>query len=81
MFLGFQTCSGSSLADGRHIECELIHRSQLHLYLAEAIRHLNDPEHPLTLEQLNVTAIDGIIVDNERSTGASSCTEPLSGLA
>ena len=37
---------------------------------AEAIRHLNDPEHPLTLEQLNVTTIDGVTVDNERSTGA-----------
>lgn len=40
------------------------------LEVFEAIRHLNDPEHPLTLEQLNVTSIDGIVVDNERSTGA-----------
>ena len=32
------------------------------------IRHLNDPEHPLTLEQLNVTQLDLIKVDNRRGT-------------
>lgn len=46
------------------------HRAAPRLSPAEAIRHLNDPEHPLTLEQLNVTTIDGVTVDNERSTGA-----------
>lgn len=29
----------------------------------EHIRHLNDPEHPLTLEQLNVLSVDKISVD------------------
>lgn len=38
---------------------------------AELIRHLNDPEHPLTLEQLNVTSLDGVVVDDENSTGTS----------
>ena len=28
------------------------------------IRHLNDPEHPLTLEQLNVLSIENITIDN-----------------
>ena len=32
------------------------------------IRHLNDPEHPLTLEQLNVLSVDHIEVDNETSS-------------
>ena len=31
----------------------------------ELIRHLNDPEHPLTLEQLNVLSIDHIKVDDK----------------
>ena len=30
----------------------------------EYIRHLNDPEHPLTLEQLNVVNIENISVNN-----------------
>ena len=30
----------------------------------EHVRHLNDPEHPLTLEQLKVLSIDNITVDN-----------------
>lgn len=34
----------------------------------EAIRHLNDPEHPLTLEQLNVASLDLIAVDDAAST-------------
>ncbi|TPX34925.1 hypothetical protein SmJEL517_g02591 [Synchytrium microbalum] len=33
----------------------------------ELIRHINDPEHPLTLEQLNVTQLDHISVDNDRN--------------
>ncbi|KAJ3046558.1 Mitotic spindle-associated MMXD complex subunit MIP18 [Rhizophlyctis rosea] len=33
----------------------------------ELIRHINDPEHPLTLEQLNVTQLDKISVDPEAS--------------
>jgi metal-sulfur cluster biosynthetic enzyme len=31
----------------------------------EHIRHLNDPEHPLTLEQLKVLSIENITVDND----------------
>ena len=27
----------------------------------EYIRHLNDPEHPLTLEQLNVVSLENIV--------------------
>ncbi|KAI9014913.1 hypothetical protein BC832DRAFT_546790, partial [Gaertneriomyces semiglobifer] len=33
----------------------------------ELIRHINDPEHPLTLEQLNVTQLPLITVDGERN--------------
>lgn len=32
-----------------------------------AIRDLNDPEHPLTLEQLNVLSLENIIVDDLRN--------------
>ena len=38
------------------------------LEVFEHIRHLNDPEHPLTLEQLNVAALDHIAVDDLAST-------------
>mmetsp|Transcript_11244 Transcript_11244/g.30112 ORF Transcript_11244/g.30112 Transcript_11244/m.30112 type:complete len:189 (+) Transcript_11244:184-750(+) len=34
----------------------------------EHIRHLNDPEHPLTLEQLNVVGLGNIAVDDGRSS-------------
>jgi metal-sulfur cluster biosynthetic enzyme len=34
------------------------------LSLSELIRHLNDPEHPLTLEQLNVASLDLVRVDD-----------------
>ena len=34
----------------------------------EHIRHLNDPEHPLTLEQLNVLSLDNIQVDEVQSS-------------
>lgn len=33
----------------------------------EHIRHLNDPEHPLTLEQLDVLSLDSIYVDDKES--------------
>ena len=32
------------------------------------IRNLNDPEHPLTLEQLNVVSVENIHVDDDIST-------------
>ena len=32
------------------------------------IRHLNDPEHPLTLEQLHVVCLEHIYVDDTKST-------------
>lgn len=34
----------------------------------EYIRHLNDPEHPLTLEQLNVVSIENIAVNDKENT-------------
>lgn len=34
------------------------------------IRHLNDPEHPLSLEQLKVAALEHVRVDDARNTGA-----------
>jgi metal-sulfur cluster biosynthetic enzyme len=34
----------------------------------EFIRHLNDPEHPLTLEQLNVVSVDNIAVNDKENT-------------
>ena len=33
----------------------------------ELIRHINDPEHPLTLEQLNVVSMDNIIVNDKEN--------------
>ncbi|KAJ3094944.1 MIP18 protein galla-2 [Phlyctochytrium planicorne] len=36
------------------------------LEIFDLIRHINDPEHPLTLEQLNVAQLDQITVDNEK---------------
>jgi metal-sulfur cluster biosynthetic enzyme len=36
------------------------------LEVFELIRHLNDPEHPLSLEQLNVTQLDLIHVDKKK---------------
>ena len=38
------------------------------LEIFELIRKLNDPEHPLTLEQLNVLSYDNIHVNDEEST-------------
>lgn len=37
------------------------------LEIFDLIRRINDPEHPLTLEQLNVTQHDLIQVDNSNS--------------
>ena len=34
----------------------------------ELLRHINDPEHPLTLEQLDVAKPEFIVVDDARST-------------
>lgn len=34
----------------------------------DLIREINDPEHPLTLEQLNVVELDKIDVNDEKST-------------
>ncbi len=33
------------------------------LEVFDHIRHINDPEHPLTLEQLNVTQLELVVVD------------------
>lgn len=39
------------------------------MYLvADLIRHINDPEHPLTLEQLNVVQLGHIEVDDRKGT-------------
>ncbi|CAF2842032.1 unnamed protein product [Rotaria sp. Silwood2] len=34
----------------------------------DLIRSINDPEHPLTLEELHVVDLDGITIDNQAST-------------
>ena len=34
---------------------------------AEILRHVNDPEHPLTLEQLKVMTLENIHVDDANS--------------
>lgn len=34
----------------------------------DLIRNINDPEHPLTLEQLNVVDVENIMVENERNS-------------
>ena len=45
--------------------------SELHVKLLkivfELIRNINDPEHPLTLEQLNVVSLDNIHCDDKES--------------
>lgn len=33
----------------------------------DLIRGINDPEHPLTLEELNVVELDNILVDNSKN--------------
>lgn len=33
--------------------------------MADLIRNINDPEHPLTLEQLNVAQLEHVVVDDE----------------
>jgi len=33
----------------------------------DLIRHINDPEHPLTLEQLNVARFENVTVNSEQS--------------
>ncbi|KAJ0399603.1 hypothetical protein P43SY_008922 [Pythium insidiosum] len=33
----------------------------------EMLRHVNDPEHPLTLEQLKVMSLENILVDDANS--------------
>eukprot|EP00808_Paulinella_micropora_P002603 g76183.t1 len=38
------------------------------LEVFDMLRHINDPEHPLTLEQLNVMQLDLIKVDDAKST-------------
>jgi len=38
------------------------------LEVFELLRHINDPEHPLTLEQLHVVQLGNIWVDNQRHT-------------
>ena len=38
------------------------------LSLAELIRHINDPEHPLTLEQLNVAQLKLVQCNDSGST-------------
>ena len=37
------------------------------LEVFEGQRHLNDPEHPLTLEQLHVTTLENIDIDNQNN--------------
>ncbi len=37
------------------------------LEVFELIRHVNDPEHPLTLEQLHVASLDLVHVDDARN--------------
>ncbi|KAH9099947.1 hypothetical protein Ae201684P_018953 [Aphanomyces euteiches] len=34
------------------------------IHLTQMLRHLNDPEHPLTLEQLKVMTMENILVDD-----------------
>jgi metal-sulfur cluster biosynthetic enzyme len=47
-------------------EDEIEHMTREEVF--EHIRHLNDPEHPLTLEQLNVVSIDNIHVCDPGNT-------------
>jgi metal-sulfur cluster biosynthetic enzyme len=55
-------CGATLLVDENEREC--VTREEVF----EHIRHLNDPEHPLTLEQLNVVCIDNISVNDSGNT-------------
>lgn len=39
----------------------------------DLVRDINDPEHPLTLEQLNVVELDKVLVDDEENKVYSDC--------
>lgn len=43
----------------------------------DILRNINDPEHPLTLEQLNVACLDLIKVDDQKSTVDVSFTPTI----
>jgi metal-sulfur cluster biosynthetic enzyme len=47
------------------------------LEIFEHLRHINDPEHPLTLEQLKVVQLDLITVSDEESSVAVSFTPTI----
>ncbi|OQR81616.1 hypothetical protein THRCLA_11566 [Thraustotheca clavata] len=47
------------------------------LEVFEILRHLNDPEHPLTLEQLKVMTLDNITVNNKESSVKVSFTPTI----
>lgn len=51
----------------RFIPYSILARINYHNYLVfDIIRHIMDPEHPLTLEQLKVVSLDQIEVENNR---------------
>lgn len=49
------------------------------LEIFELIRNITDPEHPLTLEQLNIANIDHIKVDNKNNHISIAFTPTVSG--
>lgn len=43
----------------------------------ELLRNINDPEHPLTLEQLNIITLDNIEVDDKQNKIAVNFTPTI----
>ncbi|KAF0687120.1 Aste57867_21091 [Aphanomyces stellatus] len=50
------------------------------LEVFEMLRHLNDPEHPLTLEQLKVMTLENVNVDDNSSHACAHIMATLIGL-
>lgn len=49
---------------------------QLIILVFDIIRHIKDPEHPLSLEQLNVVSIENVAVEGNRVTVKFTPTIP-----
>lgn len=68
----FATAQGSLFVDSSLDDLEECSENERDIFtpleIFTHIRHLNDPEHPLTLEQLHVVCIEHITVDDPGNT-------------
>ncbi|ETO28524.1 hypothetical protein RFI_08606 [Reticulomyxa filosa] len=65
------SCSDEKEDNGISSQCTEKNQASRELFTKEEIfdliRSINDPEHPLTLEQLNVVSLDHVDIDNEHN--------------